>query len=201
MSSEKAREFLANIYPEHEADLFLDMATSGAPVATLRLSASGTRSSHHSAAFGNWLQEQGFCYELRAVFSVRGVLWGTGCWMRGGRGRAFDEREVRLLRRAVPHVARALRAAALKEATQNGSALDSPGDDPLIGVLATSTDDRIVFGNLPAQRYLADLARHDRWDFSDSRLPWVLSLVLGRVSHLHRGKARGEGARTRSSWL
>ena len=151
-SDDAERQFFQVVYPLADAPGTNDLAQSGAVATT---AASGER---HEL-----MHDGGLGRELRAVFALAGEPGGFWFGLRERRSRGFGEHDVVFLRRIAPHVARALRRAALVDAAE----LVGPADleqgvaergRKAPGVFVVDDRWRVTHSTPAADAYLADLA-------------------------------------------
>ena len=102
--SELASAYLEQLYPEHCAQMTIDMPRQGTPVYS---------SIEHSEKTRSQFSAAGMHCQVNASFVSGGRLWGTWCLMRAERTRSTDARARALLQRLVPHIARGLQSSAL----------------------------------------------------------------------------------------
>ena len=116
-----------------------------------------------SAGMSAWMHGAGFGRQLRAVFGLGHEPGGVFLALRERRSRAFGEHDTAFLRRIAPHVARALRRAALVDAARVARLADlAPNDtttaDLAPGVVVIDDRWRITQWTRAAEAQLADLA-------------------------------------------
>ena len=155
-SGDEANIFLDQIYFEEDLPQFTKMAREGRQVALLSESTGGELD--RSLRYRHLLRPFGFGYELGSVF-VDGSAWGGMDLIRTQDDPDFDAREVRLVRKAVPHITAGLRSAALlRAATVEPTAEDAPG------VLNLDRRGHVISHTPSAERLLAELQDLDpRW--------------------------------------
>lgn len=155
-SGDEANIFLDQIYFEEDLPQFTKMAREGRQVALLSESTGGELD--RSLRYRHLLRPFGFGYELGSVF-VDGSAWGGMDLIRTQDDPDFDAREVRLVRKAVPHITAGLRSAALRRAaTVEPTAEDAPG------VLNLDRRGHVISHTPSAERLLAELQDLDpRW--------------------------------------
>ena len=139
-------------YSRTDAERAIDLARSGEVVDT------GV-----SAGMSEWMHDAGFGRQLRAAFGLRHEPGGVFLALRERRSRAFGEHDTAFLRRIAPHVARALRRAALVDAARvTRLAAVAPNDPATIdltpGVVVIDDRWRITQWTRAAEAQLADLA-------------------------------------------
>lgn len=177
---QKARFFLEHVAFEEDVNDFNWMIRARQPVALLSETTGGhlERSLRYRAA----IAPRGFHFDLRAVFARNREHWG-GVSLFRERGRPdFDEREVALIRRLVPHVAFGLQVAALRAQPPLASTSTSPCDGS--GVLILDKRGKVVQYTASAERWLRELG--------DLRLGWqegwglpaVVWLAVGALRHV-----------------
>jgi hypothetical protein len=151
-STEIEWHLLDAAYSRTDAERAIDLARSGEVVDT------GV-----SAGMSEWMHDAGFGRQLRAAFGLRHEPGGVFLALRERRSRAFGEHDTAFLRRIAPHVARALRRAALVDAARVTRLADLPPNDTTSADLAPGVvviDDRwrITQWTRAAEAQLADLA-------------------------------------------
>ncbi|HXE59020.1 MAG TPA: LuxR C-terminal-related transcriptional regulator [Gemmatimonadales bacterium] len=165
------REFVLEVYPEHEASLLVALARSGVRV-----------TSAVSPECDRLARRHGLGRNLRLVPSVGGALWGAICLMRETGGRGFDDADRRLLARLAPHIARGFRSALLRasptDAARGGDRADGAGT----GVVVYDGRGRVVLRDRQAARYLDDLGDPSRGEV----VPTAVGGVLARLRWTHR---------------
>ena len=139
-------------YSRADAERAIDLARSGEVVDT------GT-----SAGMSEWMHDAGFGRQLRAAFGLGHAPGGVFLALRERRARAFGEHDTAFLRRVAPHIARALRRAALVDAARVAPAADlAPNDstraDLTPGIVVIDERWRITQSTQAAEAQLADLA-------------------------------------------
>lgn len=169
------RSFFGSLYPNGEAERVIDLARSGRLVTTY--------ADHElQSAF----RTAGIQGEIRATFALGDQPWGLWCSMRARGARPFGARELAFLRRIAPHVARALRAAALRQAASRARPEDDAPDAATAapGVVVVDARARVIQQTVTAAAQLADLA-----DFGPSavELPSAVLGVIGRHFAEERG--------------
>ena len=180
--AEVERRFLEFVYPLADADRTIDLARSGRVVTT-----------ESSGEMASLMRDAGFGRELRAAFAVGDEPRGMWVALREPSSRAFGEHDVAFLRRIAPHVARALRRAALVDAAQVARL---QGDDPerderAPGVVVIDDRWRITQWSSAAEGQLADLADASTATFAPT------SAIVELVARQHAsGGAGGVGLLT-----
>jgi hypothetical protein len=138
-------------YSPTDAERAIDLARSGQVVDT-----------GSSAGMSEWMHGAGFGRQLRAVFGLGHEPGGVFLALRERRSRAFGEHDTAFLRRIAPHVARALRRAALVDVARVTRLADlAPNDitaDLVPGVVVIDDRWRITQWTRAAEAQLADLA-------------------------------------------
>jgi DNA-binding CsgD family transcriptional regulator len=171
-SGDEANIFLDQIYFEEDLPQFTKMAREGRQVALLSESTGGELD--RSLRYRHLLRPFGFGYELGSVF-IDGSAWGGMDLIRTQEDPDFDAREVRLVRKAVPHITAGLRSAALRRAaTVEPTAEDAPG------VLTLDRRGHVISHTPSAERLLAELQDLDpRW--REGALPMSVRSVANAV--------------------
>lgn len=145
-------DFLEAAHPRTEIQRTADLASSGR--------VADTRS---STAMMDWMRGAGFGRELRAAFGLGDEPGGVFLAFRERRSHAFGEHDLVFLRRIAPHIARALRQAALVDAARVTRIADVvPNERETIGLTpgVVVIDDhwRITQWTPAAEAQLSDLA-------------------------------------------
>jgi hypothetical protein len=146
------RDFLEAAHPRSDMERTVDLARSGR--------VADTRSSR---AMMDWMRSAGFGRELRAAFGVGDEPGGIFLALRERRSHAFGEHDVAFIRRVAPHIARALRRAALVDEARVARLADvTPNEGAVIdltpGVVIIDDRWRITQWTPAAEPQLADLA-------------------------------------------
>jgi hypothetical protein len=146
------RGFFEAAYRPTDVERALDLTRSGRVADT-----------QSSSAMTDWMRGVGLGRELRAAFGLGDEPGGVFVALRERRSRAFGEHDVAFLRRVAPHIARALRRAALVDAARVARLADvSPNVRETAGVSpgVVVMDDRwrITQWTPAAEAQLADLA-------------------------------------------
>jgi len=139
-------------YSPIDAERAIDLARSGKVVDT-----------GSSAGMTEWMHAAGFGRQLRAAFGLGHEPGGVFLALRERRSRAFGEHDTAFLRRIAPHVARALRRAALVDAARVTRLADLAPNDPTSadvapGVVVIDDRWRVTQWSRAAEAQLADLA-------------------------------------------
>ena len=139
-------------YSPTDADRAIDLARSGKVVDT-----------DPSAGMWEWMHGAGFGRQLRAAFGLGYEPGGVFLALRERRSRAVGEHDTAFLRRIAPHVARALRRAALVDAARvtriaDLAPNDTPSADLVPGVVVIDDRWRITQWTRAAEAQLGDLA-------------------------------------------
>lgn len=169
------RAWIEHLYPHRVAGEIIDMARTGTTV-----------TSAASDVIAALLRPEGFSHDLRGVLCGGRDPWGFLCLLRAGPAQGFDAREVRLLRRLAPHLARGLRTAALVDGADgngdgNGGASVFAGSDGWIpGVLLLDGRGRPEMRNTAASVYLGDLQDVGR---GPEEVPYVVASTVARLLH------------------
>jgi hypothetical protein len=152
------RQFFDVVYPLADAERTVDLARSGRVASTTS-----------SGAMADTMHGAGFGRELRVAFALGEEPTGLLLALRERSSRAFGEHDVAFVRRIAPHVARALRRAALVDAARvarlddfaraesdESDQSEAVGLTP--GVVVIDDHWRIVQSTDAAEAQLADLA-------------------------------------------
>ena len=116
---EVERGFFEAAYHVTDVERTIDLARSGRVAET-----------RPSWAMTDWMHTVGLGRELRAAFGLGDEPGGIFLALRERRSRAFGEHDVAFLRRIAPHVARALRRAALVDAARVAGLADVAPIEP-----------------------------------------------------------------------
>ena len=116
-----------------------------------------------SGEMTEWMRGAGFGRELRAAFGLGDEPGGMFLALRERRSRAFGEHDVDFIRRVAPHIARALRRAALVDAARvmrlaDAEPNEAERDDDSPGVVVIDDRWRITQWTPAAEAQFADLA-------------------------------------------
>jgi len=149
---EVERAFFEAAYHVTDVERAVDLARSGR--------VADTRS---SSAMTDWMRSAGFGRELRAAFGLGDEPGGIFLALRERRSHPFGEHDVAFIRRIAPHIARALRRAALVDAARVARFADAePNEREAIdlapGVVVMDDHWRITQWTPAAEAQLADLA-------------------------------------------
>ena len=152
VSTEVERDLVEASYSPADAERAIDLARSGQVVDT-----------DASAAMSAWMRDAGFGRQLRAAFGFGHEPGGVFLAFRERGSRAFGEHDTAFLRHIAPHIAGALRRAALVDAARMTRLGDlTPNDDTSPGLApgVVVIDDRWRITQLTraAEAQLADLA-------------------------------------------
>jgi DNA-binding CsgD family transcriptional regulator len=171
-SGDEANIFLDQIYFEEDLPQFSRMVREGRQVALLSESTGGELD--RSLRYRYLLRPFGFGYELGSVF-IDGSAWGGMDLIRTQDDPDFDAREVRLVRKAVPHITAGLRSATLRRAaTVEPAAEDAPG------VLNLDRRGHVLSHTPSAEPLLAELEElHPLW--REGALPMSVKTVANAV--------------------
>ena len=149
---EIARGFLEAAYRPVDVERTLELTRSGRVADT-----------QPSSAMMDWMRSVGLGRELRAAFGLGDEPGGIFLALRERRSHAFGEHDVAFIRRIAPHIARALRRAALVDAARVARFADvEPNEretfDLAPGVVVMDDHWRITQWTPAAEAQLADLA-------------------------------------------
>jgi DNA-binding CsgD family transcriptional regulator len=182
-----ARTYAERLYPYEAALLSLDLPRNGDNVFSVLALGRESREA---------LLSSGMLDQFNVALVSRGRLWGTWCLMRGDRSPITSARSRAVMRRLVPHLARALREAM---AVDSALAADAPADSTP-GVIVLDAHDRPLLLTAAAREWLGDLA--DVGCVFDDGLPFSLralvSLLRARrndVPAVRRMRPRGRSGR------
>lgn len=150
--AEVERDFLEAAHPRSELERTKDLARSGRVADT-----------QSSAAMMHWMRRAGLGRELHAVFGLGDETVGIFLALRERRSHAFGDHDVAFIRRIAPHIARALRRAALVDAARVARLADAEPNERSVdvqrpGVVVIDDHWRITQWTPAAEAQLADLA-------------------------------------------
>jgi DNA-binding CsgD family transcriptional regulator len=173
---EGMRLFFERIYLEADVNGYDGMSKRWPEPVMLLSEATGGRL-ERSLRYREHTGPLGLGYEIRGACVAGKERWG-GVELTRGRGDPdFDAREVRLVRRILPHVGAGLRASALISET----ALPEPDGDGVPGVLVLDHEGRVAEYTQAAKRYLEELGElGPGWREGDG-LPAALWMVVGAL--------------------
>jgi DNA-binding CsgD family transcriptional regulator/GAF domain-containing protein len=138
--------FLDNEFGGGDVNAFTTLVATPRHVARLDEATRGERAS--SARYRDIMRPMGLGDELRAALVVDGRCWGYLCLHREDHELGFDAVEEALLARVGPHIAEALRRAALVHGAWAGGAGDGPGvvllDETLEVVAVTARAEELM---------------------------------------------------------
>ena len=150
-SAEVALRFREAAYPLGDAERTIDLASSGRVATT-----------ESSAEMTGVMRSAGVGRELRAAFALGDGPGGVWLALRERQARAFGEHDLAFIRRIAPHIAAALRRAALVDAAQVARLEDlenaTRSRKPIPGVAVIDDRWRITQWTAAAEVQLADLA-------------------------------------------
>ena len=171
-SGDEANVFLDRIYFDEDLPQFIRMVREGRQVALLSESTGGDL--ERSVRYRYLLRPFGFGYEMGSVF-IDGSAWGGMDLIRTQDDPDFDTREVRLVRKAVPHITAGLRSAALRRA-----ATVEPTSEDAPGVLNLDRRGHVLSHTPAAEPLLAELeVLHPLW--REGALPMSVKTVANAV--------------------
>jgi DNA-binding CsgD family transcriptional regulator len=175
--------WMARVYFDEDLSRIASMLHESRPVGLLSETPEGDL--ERSTRYGELLRPFGLAHELGAVF-VDGGAWGRMDLVRGAGDPNFDDREVELVRRLVPHVGAGLKTAVLRSRAPIESASnDAPG------VLALDRDGRVLSQTTSAERLLSELRKLDP--------PWAsLPVAVGMVANAVRRAVASPSDRDRN---
>ncbi|HUR74868.1 MAG TPA: GAF domain-containing protein, partial [Sporichthya sp.] len=142
--------FLDNELRGADVNTFAALAADLDHVQTLDRATAGTRST--SPRYTEILAPLGLGDELRAALTTGTHCWGVVCLHRADGPTGFDERELGMLRRLVPHLGEGLRRAVARDL--GAQAVERDGGP---GMLVLSEDLEIVSATAAAQAWLGEL--------------------------------------------
>jgi DNA-binding CsgD family transcriptional regulator len=122
--ADTAPYFIQNEFLDQDVNKFTELARERVGVRTLAQATAGDMEA--SSRYRDIFRPLGLGDELRAVLRIGGVCWGCICLHREA-GAAFSSDEIAYVRRLLPHLAEAIRAALLVSSTEVADAADAPG--------------------------------------------------------------------------
>jgi DNA-binding CsgD family transcriptional regulator len=161
-------EFLANELGGGDVNPFAVLAETPGHVGSLDGVTGGQRAA--SERFRDVMAPLGLGDELRAALVVDGWCWGVLCLHREQANAGFGAREIELVRRLGPHLARGLRTGLVSAARQAGSLPDRPG------VLVVAPDGEVVSSTPEGRHWLSLLGAE-----GDDDLPMAVRAVVTAV--------------------
>jgi hypothetical protein len=173
------RQYVEYVYPRADSAPTVDLARSDRRVTT--------ESSGEMAAL---MREAGLRRELRSVFALGGEPLGLWLALRERSSRSFGEHDVAFLYRIAPHVARALRRAALVDAARVATIEEDAPEtmDRAPGVVVIDDRWHVVQWTPSAEAHLADLA-----DASTATLAPTSAIVDFLTRQRRSGRTSGVG--------
>lgn len=182
-----ARDYAERLYPYEAALLYIDVPHNGTNLFSLLALSRESREA---------LQSSGLLDQLDVALVSRGRMWGTWCLMRGDRSPITSARSRAVVRRLVPHLARALRDSITVD---NALAAVTPAECTP-GVIVLDARNRPVLHTAAARAWLTDLADVG-WAFEDA-LPFSLRALVSllrvrssNVAGVRRMRPRGRSGR------
>jgi DNA-binding CsgD family transcriptional regulator len=170
--------FVENEFLQDDFNKFSDMIRARQSVGILGEATGGNLSL--SPRYRDMLSPVGMGDELRAIFAIDGVCWGTLCLHREA---AYVPAEADIIRGLAPHIAEGLRKALLLDRLPQADTPDGPG------VLILS-DDLSIAAMTPAAEYwlgeLAELEKHE-----GQPLPLTVLSVVASLRAAERGAEGG----------
>jgi DNA-binding CsgD family transcriptional regulator len=143
--------YLDVLYPQQEALWVQERVRAGESVTTAT-----------TDALAQVLVRFGLGKSASAFFSSSGALWGKLCLLRDSSAGGFTERELQLLRRLAPHVARGLRSGTLvtraRDAAPDAHAGAGSGQSSVPGVVVFDHPRRMRLCTNAAASHLEDLS-------------------------------------------
>ena len=173
------RQYVEYVYPRADSAPTVELARSDRRVTT-----------ESSGEMATLMREAGLRRELRSVFAVGAEPLGLWLALRERSSRSFGEHDVAFLYRIAPHVARALRRAALVDAARVATLEDDASEvtDRTPGVVVIDDRWRVVQWTASAEAHLADLA-----DASAATLAPTSAIVDFITRQRASGSASGVG--------
>ena len=182
-----ARTYAERLYPYEVALLYLDTPRNGTNMFSLLALRRESREA---------LMASGMLDQFNVAFVSRGRLWGTWCLMRGDRSPIASTRSRTVMRRLVPHLARAMRDAS----TLDSALAPDVTTDSTPGVLVLDARNHPTLLTAAARRWLADLADvgcqlDDGVPLSIVALVSLLHASRSDIPGTRRTRARGQSGR------
>jgi DNA-binding NarL/FixJ family response regulator len=169
-----APQFLSNELGGSDVNRFADLAETPGHVRSLDDATHGDRTA--SERYREVMAPLDLGDELRAALVCDGWCWGVLCLHRQRAASGFSEHEVRLVRRLVPHLGRALRRALVSG--QQSQVHPAPAGP---GVVLVGPDGVVLSKTAEAEHWLHALDDGDALMSGD--LPAAVQAVVGQ--HLH----------------
>jgi DNA-binding CsgD family transcriptional regulator len=179
-----APQFLANELGGCDVNRFAVLADTPGHVRSLDAATGGNRAA--SERFRDLMAPLGLGDELRAALVVDGRCWGVLCLHRERAAAGFEPRDVELVRRLSPHLARGLRAGLVAAPRPSAAAADAPG------VVVVAPDGGVVSVTPEARRWLSVLGSG-----RDGELPVAVRAVVAALRTAPPGGSRDVLAATR----
>jgi DNA-binding CsgD family transcriptional regulator len=168
------RTYLEHVYFEEDLQEQRRMVRNRSPVALLSEVTDGKL--ERALRCREITSSLGLGYELLSVCSVGQEQWGGITLIRERGDPDFDDREVALLHRIVPHLGTGLKAAVLAK-----QASAEPEGESVPGVLVLDDQGRVVQHTQAAERWLRDLADlKDGW-LDGEGLPAPVWMMVGAL--------------------
>jgi DNA-binding CsgD family transcriptional regulator len=159
-----APQFLANELDGVDVNRFTDLADSPDHVRSLDDATRGNRTG--SERFRDLMAPLGLGDELRSALVADGRCWGVLCLHRERASAGFSPRDVELVRRLAPHLAKGLRGGLVATPRPASSSSRAPG------VLVLTSDSQVVSATAEAGHWLAELGAE-----ADGDLPMAVRAV------------------------
>ncbi len=141
--------FMDNEFGRDDVNKFSGLAASQQPVSSLDRATTGNRVA--SPRYRDIMAPLSLGDELRAALVVGGRCWGVMCLHREDGPAGFNDTELRIIGRLVPHLAEALRRAVLLERASAEPAAQGPG------IIVLDDDLTVVSCNREADYWLHQL--------------------------------------------
>jgi DNA-binding CsgD family transcriptional regulator len=185
--SSLARTYAERLYPYEAALLYIDVPHNGTNLFSLLALGNESREA---------LTASGMLDQFNVALVARGRLLGTWCLMRGDRSPITSARSRTVMRRLVPHLARALRDAMTVD---SALAAEVPAESTP-GVIVLDARNRPMLRTAAAREWLGDLADvgyvfDDGLPFSLRALVSLLRAQRAEVAGVRRMRPRGRSGR------
>ena len=153
-------------YIVEDRNTFAELSRRRVPVGTLAGATRGDPS--RSARYRDLLEPSGIPHELRAVFMIRGRVWGAVHIARRAESGPFAEADLQALARVAGPIAQGIRGSLRFEAARRASGTEAPG----LVVLDPAGEVELI---TPAARELLAALGADSLDYGQGMLPASVS--------------------------
>ena len=173
-----ASQFLSNELGGRDVNRFAELAAVPGHVGSLDQATRGDRAA--SERYREVMAQLQLGDELRAALVCDGWCWGVICLHRERAEAGFGEREVRLVRRLGPHLARGLRRALVA-----AQPVPAPSAPPAPGVVLVGADGGVLSMTAEAEQWLCAL--DDGEAATRGHLPAAVQSVAAGQRHAQAG--------------